>query len=209
MRPTPTMLALAALLALSANAETVLTVRVYDYTGLSDNTILKAEALARQIFHKTGVETDWVHCPTERGQEDRFPGCRKPRSESDIILHVIPQSMENRRFSRDAFGFSLPAAVGRPAQHAYVFFHRVEQAARRSQGATHSVCPAVLLAHVVAHEIGHLLLGPDKHSDRGIMKPRWKPEDLREMEAGRLVFMAGQAKSIRSQMDARGIGGGM
>lgn len=201
MPPTPTMLTLTALLAMSANAETILTVRVYDYTGLSDNTILKAEALAGQIFRKAGVETDWVHCPTERGQEDRFPGCRKPKTESDIILHVIPQSMENQRFSGDAFGFSLPASGGRPAQHAYVFFHRVQQTAIRSKGSSHSVCREVLLAHVVAHEIGHLLLGPDQHSDRGIMKPRWKAEDLREMETGSLVFAAGQAKLIRSQGD--------
>jgi hypothetical protein len=208
MRPTPTVLTLAVLLAMSANAEMILTVRVYDYTGLSDNTVLKAEALARQIFHKAGVETDWVHCPTERGEEDRFPGCRKPRSESDIILHILPQSMENRRLSGDAYGFALHASGGLPAQHAYVFFHRVEQAARKSERTARAISQPALLAHVVAHEIGHLLLGPNSHSGRGVMRARWRPEDLQEMEIGQLVFAAEQAKLIRGRMDGRANGRG-
>ena len=118
---------------MSADAETILTVRVYDYTRQSDNTILKAELLVRQLFLKIGVETEWVHCPTEGGEADRFAGCRKPGLESDVILHVIPQSMESRSLSGDAFGYALQPSGGQPANHAYVFFHRVEQAARKSQ----------------------------------------------------------------------------
>lgn len=203
MRPTPTMLTSAALLAISANAETILTVRVYDYTGLSDNTILKAEALARKVFHKAGVETNWVHCPTERVEEGRFPWCRKPISESEVILHIIPESMESRRLSEEAFGYALHASGGAPAQHAWIFFHRVEQAAKKSQRTARATSQWVLLAHVVAHEIGHLLLGPDSHSGRGIMRARWRQEDLQEMEIGQMVFTAGQAKLIRSRLESQ------
>lgn len=208
MRPTPKLLTFAAFLAMSANAETILTVRVYDYTGQSDKTVLMAEALVRQIFLKTGVETEWVHCPTERGEADRFPGCRKPRLESDVILHVIPQSMESRGFSGNAFGYALQPSGGLPANHAYVFFHRVEQAARKSQRTARAISQSALLAHVVAHEIGHLILGPNSHSGRGVMRARWRQEDLQEMEIGQLVFSAEQAKSVRSRVEGRVTGGG-
>jgi hypothetical protein len=203
MRPTPTMLTLAALLAMSANAETVLLVRVYDYTRLPDNTILNSAALARQIFQKAGVETEWVRCPLERGEEDRFPGCRKPASESDILLRILPRCIESRRFSNSAFGYALPDTGGLPAQHAYVFFDRVEQAARRSQQTARCISLAVLLAHVMAHEIGHLLLGTESHSDRGIMRARWSLQDLQEMELGQMVFLPEQAKLIRSRITRR------
>lgn len=200
MRPTPTMLTLAACLAMSANAETVLIVRVYDYTRLPDNTILKAETLAQQIFQKAGVETEWVRCPVEGGEEDRFPGCRKPGSESDIILRILPRCMDSRGFSNSAFGYALPDTGGLPAQHAYVFFDRIEQAAKRSLRTARCISQAVLLAHVMAHEIGHLLLGTNSHSERGIMRARWSPEDLHEMELGQMLFLAEQARVIRNRM---------
>ena len=39
------------------------------------------------------------------------------------------------------------------------------------------VMPQVVLGPVLAHELGHLLLGPNSHSEKGIMRLRWQPED--------------------------------
>jgi hypothetical protein len=208
MRPPYTVLNLAAFLAMSANAETILTVRVYNYTHLSDNEIVKAEVVARRIFRKAGVGIIWIHCAMERGEEYRFPECRNPRSESDIILQVVPQSMENRSLSAEAFGYALQASGGLPSRHAYVFFHRVEQAVRNSQRTSRAVSQPSLLGHVVAHEIGHLILGPNSHSNHGVMKAGWSQKELQEMEIGQLVFAAEQAKVIRGRLDGRANGSG-
>jgi hypothetical protein len=45
-----------------------------------------------------------------------------------------------------------------------------------------------VLAHILVHEISHILQGIDRHSDSGIMKARWVDADFKQMEAGALAF---------------------
>lgn len=47
---------------------------------------------------------------------------------------------------------------------------------------------SVRLAYVMAHEIGHILQGLSRHSERGIMKARFEHEDDRDIVARRLTF---------------------
>jgi hypothetical protein len=117
----------------------------------------------------------------------------------DVILHLVPQSMEGHNVPQGAFGFALPSMHDRPGRYAYVYRDRVEQAVRRSG----RVSLVTLLAHVIVHEIAHVLLGPGMHYDRGIMQPRWQPSHLREMEAGGLIFAGDQARLLRTRVAER------
>jgi predicted HD phosphohydrolase len=81
---------------------------------------------------------------------------------------------------------------------ATVSFHW-SKAADRSGGAL----PAEILACVIAHEIGHLLLGPNSHSPTGIMKAKWSADELRGAGWGRLLFTPQQAELIRAEVRAR------
>jgi hypothetical protein len=57
-----------------------------------------------------------------------------------------------------------------------------------------------LLAHVLAHEIGHILLGTDSHAKAGIMKARWTSGDYDEMERMPMIFEPSDEDSIRRRM---------
>lgn len=46
----------------------------------------------------------------------------------------------------------------------------------------------VLLGHVMAHELGHVLEGINRHSDSGLMKARWDQHDLQQMLVTPLSF---------------------
>ena len=55
----------------------------------------------------------------------------------------------------------------------------------------HSVGPrstSVLLGHVMAHEITHILQGIPRHSPTGLMKAHWSAGDLRRMMSTPLAF---------------------
>jgi hypothetical protein len=47
---------------------------------------------------------------------------------------------------------------------------------------------ARVLGHVMAHELGHLLLGSNAHSRQGIMCPRWHRDELHLASKGALLF---------------------
>jgi hypothetical protein len=177
----------------------VVTVRVYDLAGVSGKTLAKAEAEAQHLLRRAGIETEWLACPKNRDEEDRYPACQKPIRPADVILQIVPQAMEGYEVGPKAFGFALPSGDGGPARHAYVFFRRVEQAAREND----KISLVTLLGYVIVHETGHLLLGPAMHSPRGIMRAQWQPEEFREMESGRLIFPSQQARVLQARVEER------
>jgi hypothetical protein len=60
-----------------------------------------------------------------------------------------------------------------------------------------------LLGLAMAHELGHLLLGSEKHSVSGIMRARWTEGGLRDDDRGYLRFDAAEAESIRTEVRRR------
>ena len=58
-----------------------------------------------------------------------------------------------------------------------------------------------LLGNVMAHELGHLLLGFHAHSVVGIMQPVWATKELEQAERGGLVFTAEQSRLIRQRLE--------
>jgi hypothetical protein len=47
---------------------------------------------------------------------------------------------------------------------------------------------SALLAHVMVHEIAHILQGVSQHSEEGMMKQRWALRDLLDMKRRSLSF---------------------
>jgi hypothetical protein len=56
---------------------------------------------------------------------------------------------------------------------------------------------------VIAHELGHLLLGRGAHSRGGIMEPNWRAKDLDKALQRRMIFPREQSEQIRAQVLAR------
>src|SRR5207302_776444 len=46
----------------------------------------------------------------------------------------------------------------------------------------------IVLAHVLAHEITHVLQGINRHSDQGVMKAEWERSDIAQMLWEPLTF---------------------
>ncbi|HVM74774.1 MAG TPA: hypothetical protein VMT75_03965 [Candidatus Saccharimonadales bacterium] len=61
-----------------------------------------------------------------------------------------------------------------------------------------------LLAHVAAHELGHLLLGVNAHTVAGLMQARMDGESLARVEQGRLRFSVAQMKKMHDRVNAAG-----
>jgi hypothetical protein len=84
-------------------------------------------------------------------------------------------------------------------KYADVFFEHVEQLREEKPG----VNLGTILGYVMAHEIGHLLLGSNSHSRSGIMQGEWHGDQLRSIALGELLFTAEQAERMRERVAAR------
>jgi hypothetical protein len=117
--------------------------------------------IAASMFAAAGIRVDW---------RDQLKGC-PPQG----VLVTLGQRTPPE-FHPGAFAYALPFE----GAHIRIFYDRV--AARGIALMPH------LLAHVLVHEITHLLQGVTRHSAEGVMKAHWNQEDLSSMLQKTLEF---------------------
>ena len=173
-------------------------VHVDDYAAVPTKMLLRAESRANTVYTLAGVVTLWVNraMPRERQSERSAPA--GPVGEHAVHLRVIILSDEmTRKKLRDSPYGSDVLGLAQPAPElsntvAFVFFPRLERAADRHVESTSDV-----LGHVMAHEVGHLILQPGSQSDIGIMRDTWQPNERRTP-----VFSIEQAATIQIRLSA-------
>jgi len=79
--------------------------------------------------------------------------------------------------------------------HIEVFYDRIDYGAPDVRTA--------LLAHVLVHEITHILQGVSRHSDNGVMKARWDASDRAGMVRIPLAFEPQDVVLIHEGLKAR------
>jgi hypothetical protein len=148
--------------------EPPLTVRVCNFGNVDNATLFRAAATARRIFRDANIETEWIVAGDAR------------KLDPAILTVQIFGGHSKRSEVKDAFGIAMFGKDKVPFL-ADVFFGTIEEVAntRKDQ--------AILLGHVMAHEVGHLLLGTE-HTAGTIMAAGLGSRDLPDMEAGRLQF---------------------
>jgi hypothetical protein len=52
----------------------------------------------------------------------------------------------------------------------------------------------------MAHEIGHVLLGPNSHSPSGIMRVQWSAEDFKHFRKKDFCFTPEQTTKLRTEL---------
>jgi hypothetical protein len=112
--------------------------------------------------------------------------------------HCSPQAIVislNRRTPPALMPGSLAYALPYEGLHIVVFYDRIAQ--------DHRDLLKSLLAHVLAHEITHLLQAESRHSGSGIMKARWEESDYEDMKHGRLALSAEDIDLIYRGLAAR------
>ena len=77
---------------------------------------------------------------------------------------------------------------------------------RIKQNAGSAVDVPTLLAHVMTHEITHLLEGISRHSVTGVMKAHWDARDFADMVRAPLPFAPEDIDLIQSGMVRRAAG---
>jgi hypothetical protein len=170
------------------------TIRVWmiDAVRLDEKTLAVALDKAQVIFGDAGVRVIWLRCPAEANQAAQ-PGLCQADDTKKLFLRIVRQPVS---------GFGSPHALGQAfsgevgSQYATVFHDRVLAMAASHKPGTE----ALVLGHVIAHELGHLLLGTSAHASFGLMAAGWSAVDLERAPAGLLEFSSTEAATIRAEV---------
>ncbi len=164
-----------------------ITVQVYNYAQVSNQTLTQAELEAAGIFQAAGVEIAWTNCKLP--EDPQCAGYLDPIHLGVRLLPDIPIALgdSNR---------TMGLAVGNLAS---VSLRRV-----REEAAAFEVSVPAVLGPALAHEIGHLLSVSHGHSPSGIMRAHWRREDYERAPRGAFKFTPQQAQLIRAEVAKRG-----
>ena len=163
--------------------------------GAADRTIDEALRDADRILLSAGVRVTWSSCqPSDPGRKP----CAVP-GPATLQLRLYPAAAESKfPVASDAFGFALSLPLPSHGFFVGIFHERVTELALRDR-----MKPGQLLGHVMAHEMGHLLMGGGGHAADGIMKFPWRDKELDRVRRGMLLFLPGQARIIRGNVELR------
>ena len=175
----------------ASDSQPTITVQVYNYSRASLALVADAEREAGRILGTAGLKTVWLECPVAPVSGSAQGSCQKAPEAVDLRLRVLG-SPARHKFQDTVFGFALHPVL------ASVYF---DYASRRAHNDDAEFEAPLILGCAIAHELGHLLLGTDSHSQTGIMQSRWESVQFRQLTIGSLLFTAEQSERIRA--DAR------
>jgi hypothetical protein len=183
--------------ALAAEEEFGLRVRLYDYAGVSSQTLEKAKSKATAILDAAGVRVEWAECRLRQDDPRKDSSCDLPVRPSDLQIRILDRPMAKRvHATQDCLGYAVVSDGLNSI--AAVFFHRAIDLEKGNL-----ITRSAILGAVLAHEIGHLLLSQGGHSETGIMRGSWRDDDLKMIAKGRLCFTDEQSRRIVSNVAGR------
>jgi len=164
-------------------AQTVrLNVSVYNDARVAQPMLKKAEFVAAKVLRRADVYVNWENCSDY--------ACNHP--DRRLSLRITPNTIRSMQAS--IFGVAFLSSDGR-GRYADVFYSRVLQLHNDN-----GVSLPEVLGCVMAHELGHLLLGSNAHSTIGIMQRQWRATELNQLQRGALLFTTEQAIKMQQRM---------
>ncbi len=192
------------------------TVRLYNYANVKESTLSQAQAEAARILDASGIMTDWLRSPAGDGDGNQQQARRGPLGPTDLFLRVHTRSSNIARAdSPNSMGYALVPEGASTPRIAGVMYQKVEDLLRLSRDTfshdhqmtggrlTAERSTSILLGHVIAHEIGHLLLGTSDHARRGLMQAGWNARTRAAALDHRLYFTDGESRQMREETRRR------
>jgi len=178
----------------TGSADLKMSVRVYDYAGIPADMLRLAESEAARIYAKAGAYLEWHECPVTAGAESADPTCDAPLTPSDLQLRIVKRvNLVGLHASAEDIGFT----IGNMATVQMEPLQKFESYERLRVSFSYQ-----MLARAMAHEFGHVLLGPE-HSSQGIMRACWGEDQLEVTAVNDMVFTPDQEKALQLAIKAR------
>lgn len=159
-----------------------ITVLVFNFRKAPAETLVKAEKEAGRILEQVGVPVIWRDCPT--GDEPCLKGPGR------VFMLAMMTGPAQNKFEDTISGYAI--------LHDHLAAVYYDYLPRTPGGESNKNDTALVLGCVIAHELGHLLLGAHAHSIAGIMQAHWGIEQTRLALMSQLSFLPEEARLMHA-----------
>ena len=166
-----------------AGAPIDVTVYVTGASLLSSSENQAAKTTVSGMFARVGVHITWLEGKPKDGEPAATPAA--------IFVRFVRQPMSIH--SSGALAYASPFAEG--VKTITVLYDRIRLVAGGPKREPRT------LAHVLAHELGHVLQGTNRHAPTGVMKATWDGQDYEAMEKEPLEFTSTDVDLIREGLN--------
>jgi hypothetical protein len=143
-------------------------VSVCNLGGLAESDVARAKAEVAAVFRPVEVQIEWKSC-------DEYGASRPARPWFVVRLRNDKPPVTRTAASLDAMGRAYLAESGE-GYLADAYFEAIRKLAAR-----HDADADALLGFVIAHELGHLILG-EGHVPDGVMQAQWGGAAVKALE---------------------------
>jgi hypothetical protein len=148
--------------------------------GVPAGVLEQAKRDAIRVFDRSNSNLEWI--------EDG------PYQSGSLTLRIIAKAIGTKSRNRSVVGIA-PGTREARGIIAYAFYERIQ-----TYSAELALEISQMLGHVMAHELGHLLLPYDAHSFTGVMRGAWDLAQARQATAGLLTSTPEQAELIYGRL---------
>ena len=157
-----------------------LQVMIKNEIGIPLAALRQTQAEVSRIFRAAGITLTWLP-----------PGDVPANS---LIIKIVETRIGQKSRNPKVLGFA-PGSKEAPGRVAWLYHDRIRDLALLLH-----LEVSQLLGHVMAHEMGHLLLPNSAHTAAGLMKGRWDTRQAFLAASGALRFEPSQAALIRTHL---------
>jgi hypothetical protein len=151
-------------------AQDRITVELANAASVPHYVVSRARAMVDFVFERAGFKIDWIETSTG----DRTPWIPICKDSTDVsrFAVVIRRDEGSARLHDTVLGYAMPFSGMR--NRAAVLWQSVFRAAQENADKVDS---GMLLGMVIAHELGHLVMGSGTHGT-GVMSANWLRPDF-------------------------------
>jgi len=169
-----------------------LTVSVFNDAGVEPSVWSQAQSRATEIMRHSGISLNWLDCGS-RASRMPDPNCSAISYPTHLSVRVVPKVSP---IKEHIFGQTFQDAAGE-GNYVLVYYPSIE-----TFRAPTTVPTGELLGCVIAHELGHLLLGTASHSATGLMSAVWQDPELQQAARSNLFFTGREGERMRFRFAA-------
>ena len=172
----------------------MLTIRLYTSGDVAAADIAAAQRRTEAIFRQALIDIEWTDC--RKGPKTPRPlACEAPPGDLEIVMRLTAAASGQPPAAGDTLGDAVVDTTTGRGSLGTVYVSRVQSLAR----ATHT-SHSELLGRVIAHEVGHLLLGRTEHPDSGLMRGHWARAVLADRRDRNWTFSEEESRTLRRRL---------